>query len=455
MNLINDEWIPVRLKNSTIRTIAPWQITEEEIIELASPRPDFNGAMIQFLIGLLQTTCAPEYPKDWRQRLTNPPTSEELKQAFTPIQHAFNLDGEKPRFMQDSSLAKEEGNCNIDALLIEVPGENTLKENKDHFIKRGDVNQFCPACTAMALFTLQTNAPSGGAGHRTGLRGGGPLTTIILGENLWGTVWLNIMEKDVFLAKSRDCNKIKDADSFPWLDTTRIGKETTPEDVHPNQNFWAMPRRVWLISQGLTGVCSLCGKESNHLYRKYVTKNYGINYNGAWLHPLSPYYIDKNGSPSTPIHPQPGGIGYRDWLGLVQNDPDKNRKPAMIIEHFIQHRRKDLRLWAFGYDMDNMKARCWYEGIMPLVSVDDELRGEFEIRVTSLILTAQMIARETKTQIKKAWFDPKHKTKGDLSFVESRFWQETEAEFYHTLYALKDVLTNKTDVIPVLEVWHN
>lgn len=36
MNLINDEWIPVRLKNSTIRTIAPWQITEEEIIELAS-----------------------------------------------------------------------------------------------------------------------------------------------------------------------------------------------------------------------------------------------------------------------------------------------------------------------------------------------------------------------------------------------------------------------------------
>ena len=48
----------------------------------------------------------------------------------------------------------------IEALLIEAPGDKTLKENADHFIKSGMEKSVCPACTAMALFTLQTNAPS-------------------------------------------------------------------------------------------------------------------------------------------------------------------------------------------------------------------------------------------------------------------------------------------------------
>ncbi|MCP4406671.1 MAG: type I-E CRISPR-associated protein Cse1/CasA [Gammaproteobacteria bacterium] len=60
----------------------------------------------------------------------------------------------------------------ISELLIEAPGGNTLKENRDYFVKRGEVNCLCFPCIAMALFTLQTNAPSGGAGHRTSFGSG-------------------------------------------------------------------------------------------------------------------------------------------------------------------------------------------------------------------------------------------------------------------------------------------
>jgi hypothetical protein len=36
------------------------------------------------------------------------------------------------------------------------------------------------------LFSLQLNAPSGGKGYRTGLRGGGPLTTLIELQDIGG-----------------------------------------------------------------------------------------------------------------------------------------------------------------------------------------------------------------------------------------------------------------------------
>ena len=86
--------------------------------------------------------------------------------------------------MQDFSLKPEEAGLNsIAALLIESPGENALRNNSDHFRQARQVECLCPDCAAPALFTLQTNAPAGGVGYRTGLRGGGPLTTLCFVRN--------------------------------------------------------------------------------------------------------------------------------------------------------------------------------------------------------------------------------------------------------------------------------
>ncbi|MEO0250403.1 MAG: type I-E CRISPR-associated protein Cse1/CasA, partial [candidate division WOR-3 bacterium] len=104
MNLIEDAWIPVRRANGKIFRIAPWQITdkyqEDPIESLAAPRPDFNGALIQFLIGLIQTCAAPNNSQQWRQGLREPPAPEDLRQAFSSIIDAFHLDGDGPRFLQ-------------------------------------------------------------------------------------------------------------------------------------------------------------------------------------------------------------------------------------------------------------------------------------------------------------------------------------------------------------------
>lgn len=465
MNLINDPWIPVRRKSGKRELIKPAQIAEgtgeDVIIELATPRPDFNGALIQFLIGLLQTAFAPDNPRQWRKHFDDPPNSEELNKAFEPIVKAFELDGDGPRFMQDLKLDLNDNERKpISALLIESPGEKTQEDNTDHFIKRGSIDKLCPSCAATALFTLQINAPSGGQGHRTGLRGGGPMTTLVMADTLWQTCWLNTMDRQVFLSFCGNPKKSEDHDRFPWLAPTRTSdsdKFTTPKDTHPDQIFWSMPRRIRLIKtqESTTANCDLCGMRGSDVYRFYITKNLGINYKGPWMHLLTPYFIAADGTPSA-VHPQPGGIGYRHWLGLVQTAEANNGKkqPARIVEHFIRERSKDLRLWAFGYNMENMKARCWYDSAMPLILTDEIIREAYEFGVGALIKSAQLVSRETRTQVRKALFKPNNKVKGDLSFIESRFWQETEANFFESLRLLRDALTQRRDVVTLLEGWH-
>ena len=54
--------------------------------------------------------------------------------------------------MQDLDLRAADGDAlGIGALLIEAPGENTIRNNSHHFIKRGQVNQICPYCAALAV----------------------------------------------------------------------------------------------------------------------------------------------------------------------------------------------------------------------------------------------------------------------------------------------------------------
>ena len=443
MNLITDAWIPVRRKNGKVERIAPCEMTEGEdvITVLAVPRPDFNGALIQFLIGLLQTTFAPKNPREWRKWFKHPPGTEELREAFDPIAYAFELDGDGPLFMQDLLLENEikslppkkqkERIRPIYELLIDAPTGKTLDDNTDHFVKRGAIKELCPVCAVMALLTLQINATSGGQGNRTGLRGGGPMTTLLLSDTLWLTCWFNILDRQTFLALCGNRGKAHDSDRFPWLSQTRTsegGKLTTPADAHPDQIFWAMPRRIRLIMerQNEQDICDLCGMSNRIMVSHFMAKNLGVNYKGPWIHPLSPYFFDTDGTPSA-IHPQPGGIGYRHWLGLVQTSEDNNgkRKPASVVEHFILERRRDLRLWAFGYDMDNMKARCWYDSTMPLLFINDNFQEEYENRISCMVKASKWVCGALLLGcLRASYFEPTVNKSNNVLWKVPKTWKK-------------------------------
>ncbi|MEN9864627.1 MAG: hypothetical protein RL748_217, partial [Pseudomonadota bacterium] len=205
-------------------------------------------------------------------------------------------------------------------------------------------------------------------------------------------------------------------------------------------------RRIRLdFSQLDTGTCAICGRQAQPLLTRYLTKNYGLNYKGPWSHPLSPYYTLKE--ERLPLHPQPGGLGYRHWLGWVlgmKNDK-KEQHAAAIVTHALQHRDREiggaLRLWAFGYDMDNMKPRCWYESTLPLYGMADLppairklLAKALETEVAHWLNAAELVIFMLRSAVKDAWFSAD--ARGDFSNIDAAFWSATEAPFYQHLKTL-------------------
>ena len=318
---------------------------------------------------------------EWVSLFCKPPSKEQLFHSMQKDQRYFDLIGDEISFMQEPNL--NAGRKPIANLLIESPGENTLEQNTDHFVKRDRVKGMCEACTAASLYTLNANAPAGGAGIRTSLRGGGPLTVAIIPDGYnaaYDTLWHWLVECTYFQRSGEDklhsFNYKDSAAKFPWAGDIRISKEkgteTTAKHIHPFQTYWGMPRRTKLSTSEVTqGTCDVCGTENTMLYQSYESLPYGLNYGEGIIHPLSPYYSDKDGL-KLPVHPQPGGFTYRHWPLYIMTDSSTNPRPITL--QVIDKRLKDLekmkvicgiRVKVFGYDMDNMKARCWYESMMP------------------------------------------------------------------------------------------
>ncbi len=470
MNLVKDIWLPIVRKNGKEEKIAIHQLLKEyesnPVMEILVPRPDFKNALYQLLIGIVQVTSMPESEVDWAECFENPCSSFEFSERVREYEDCFEIDSGNADFMQDCDLPKTEKKL-ISALLIEAPGENTVKNNKAHFVKSGLVNQMDGYWAAVALYTLQTFAPSGGSGHRVGLRGGGPLTTIIIpqGEStLWEKIWFNVLSQENVSLIPGDLNKKEKADIFPWMNETKIsdkkGKEIFSSQVHPFYHFFGMPRRIRLEFLEERGFCDVSGVESERLVKTYKAKNYGNNYDGVWAHPLNAYrsYPQKPNDLPSSIKAQPGGIGYRHWLGQAIEAESVN--PAITVQQISESSSRSamadkygVTLWIAGYDMDNMKARCWYESIMPFYALTPNEILLVQNFISRFISSTADLAKSLKSSLKFAWANRPKDIKGDISFIESSFWQNTEEPFYNLLSELVSNLEYVEKRNELLDFW--
>lgn len=475
MNLLQDQWITViRLNGSeTSEKIAPHQITDgyenNPIVDVFAPRPDFKAALYQFLLGLLHTAAAPDSELEWEDFWDEPPSPEYLEKKFLVYKDCFELDGEGPAFMQDYDAEElmQAELLPVEDIIGGVLSENTRKKNADLFVKQGSIQNISPYWAAIALFTVQINGVPAWGQHRVGLRGNGPLTTLVMlnqehrKSTLWQKLWLNVLTQEKIRTLPGNLRKTARADYFPWMAKTRVspkGEITTPQDCHPLQVFWAMPRRIRLQFSGEAETCQLTGEPSENLVTGYRRLGGGVNYSGAWQHPLTPYYLDaKHEKPPISMKGQPGGFCYRHWLN-VNLTVDTNQ-PAEVIKIFIDRRQSHIKaagkpqLWLFGYDAENANVRCWYESLMPVYRVPESYRKTLVETVALWVDTAVEVMKNLRSAIKTAWFKRLQDAQGDFSFLDSAFWQETEPDFYRDLEGLLDCLQNGTDQSALHFAW--
>lgn len=163
MNLLHDPWMPVRDAEGARHWITAEQLADPRWRAFDADRPDFNGALAQFAIGLLQTTAPVPDEIAWTRLLRTPPEATMLRARFEPVAAAFELDGDGARFMQDFEMATVEGKSRpIAEILIDAPGEAADAKDNDLFVKRRKVDRLCGRCAGAAILTLQINAPEGG-----------------------------------------------------------------------------------------------------------------------------------------------------------------------------------------------------------------------------------------------------------------------------------------------------
>lgn len=448
-----EHWLPFQRASGVVEWLPPYAITDrigdDPIVSLACPRPDFDAAVTEFLIGLLSVALAPENEDDWAKHWRDPPKPEALRAALRALPDAFALDGKGPRVFQDADQFSDTKPNPIEALLIDTPGDQTTKFNKDLFVKRDRVSVLGRPAAAMALITMQTFAPAGGQGHRTSLRGGGPLMTLaepralLREEPMWRLIWANAETVEQMDARDGDHSRAWDAhDKFPWLAHTRIsndkaqGRPVYPADAAPAQAYFGLPRRIRLEIEEESCVCTLTGRSDLARVTGFRMKNYGVQYL-SWVHPLTPYYYDTK-SGLLPVHGQSGGVGWRDWQSLLFDSANTaGGRPAQAVAQFRARRADGLfRLIAAGYDMDNMKARGWVQAELPAYpNAALQRTASFAIGATD---AADQVARLVLLAVKSALFQRPKDAPGDFSHLRHSLWAGTQFAFFQIIGEIVD-----------------
>ena len=413
LNLITDPWIPVlrRVNGDVARdVIRPDQMAEADILFPDWPRADLNLACLELLIGLVYLADPPRDITDWKTRGASP---DQLRAALAPLAPAFDLLGDGPRFLQDFDAIEGSEN-HTDFLFIDSAGGQTARQNKDLMVRRGRYPQLQPALAAMALYTLQAFAPSGGAGNRTSMRGGGPMVTLVRpdGGALWDLVWANV---PVGVPVAPD-----ELDELPWMRPTEVSDKgqvcPPPEGELPAvETFFGQPRRLRLTADASGAVTGV------------IQKTYGTNYQG-WLHPLSPYYRIK--AEMLPKHPKPGHFGYRNWRGIVLQGKEADR--AATLSRFLKHRGGEpCRLLVAGWAMSNATPQDFLWSEAPVFALDDQ----GEMVAAQLVEAAEFAAFALAANTRDGTGETELLT-GAAARAREAFFVQTQAPFEAALDAI-------------------
>lgn len=462
LNLLNAPFFPVTTVSGARRWVTFAELRQEEgdyPVAFDWPRGDLNIAAFEFAVGVLALAYQPEDHDDWAA-IWRGMSDVDLDERLSALAFAFNLtgdgEGKGPRFLQDFGAIDGEAN-DIEALFIDTPGVNGQEKNADLLTHRGRFPALGLKAAAIALYALQQFAPSGGNGHRTSLRGGGPMTTLVWPDRppslapapLWRVLLSNLP------LSAKDAVHLDDSSlqrALPWLAAiiTPPGTDApmvhqADGRVHALQSFFGMPRRIRLVAGG-HGTCPLTG-EVGPLVAGFIQRTWGVNY-GAWRHPLTPYR-QKRTEPPYPVRLKSGRFGYRDWVGAVVGRAEKAHaaypaEPVAALGSRAELFRNDgfssSRLLAAGWAVKKMEAGTFLQSVQPLHLAEDAATADELARLAIAFADAgDAAAGLLRSNLKLALFGDRAKTATDSGVFEEAgdaFFERTEDAFHAALEAI-------------------
>lgn len=452
-NLLVDPFFPVVTSSGRKRWISFAELAQTDgdaPIEFDWPRPDFNIASYEFSVGVLAVAFQPSHEL-WQKLWSEPPTRGILETQLKPLIPAFELGGDGPRFMQDFEAFCTNDPNPIESLLVDTPGVNGQNKNADLLTHRKRYAQLGLPAAALALYALQQFAPSGGRGNRTSLRGGGPLTCVVLPSGEPQTLWHKILANLPLVDSMTELEGPVLKRIFPWLAPTHLSDKANGERelamadpaVHPLQAYFGMPRRIRLHISEVHGPCGLT-EQNGPLVTGYDQKPWGTNY-GPWVHPLTPYRRQKEADEPYSVKPKSGRFGYRDWVSIFYgSDEGKLAVPAANISAIAT--RRDLlgkgtgvRLRVGGWAMDKMEAGTFLWAETPLYLNADPARWNDMATVARKLAKAGDEGHNILRQaLRNALFSEHAKTSTDAGLFETartQFYEQTENIFHEILQA--------------------
>lgn len=367
MNLLTDDWIPVRPQVSgTTRQISlQTLLCGNDHWELALPRDDMELAALQLLICLVQVLLPPKDKQQWAERIARPLPPATFADATQDYHDWFKLDHPEYPFMQVINVSGIDKN--LDELLPGLQGAtNTCFVNEPNL-----ATGLCGGCAVIALFNRANNAPSFCGGIKAGLRGPTPVTTFgrlaIEGFNLRETVNFNLLTVDTIEKNYSVDSPIAKPNWVVVVKQTGI-KNKIKQGEEVNQSnfslaralFW-QPAHIELISDSkpINSICTCCGLRVA-TYRAFKYEKFSYGYSGVWEHPHSPNALSViEGHPETRHvrfnRSTPSWTQLSSYVVKSENDGEQQR-PALVIrqaQDYIsslpQKYRRIFELIAGGY----------------------------------------------------------------------------------------------------------
>ena len=292
MNLLTDQWIPVRPLDGggTGKISLRDLLCGERRWELCLPRDDMELAAMQLLICITQVIMTPKTTEELRSRIAKPLSEGDYEIAISPYDDWFQLDHPEYPFMQVRGVTAKDPTP-MDKLLAGVTGAT----NSCFVNQAGLAGGLCDGCATIVLFNQASCAPSFGGGFKSGLRRSSPVTTLVQGDHLRRTVWLNVLcEESVTQA-------------IPWHEDTTLQKPTWMEPIKAGETIpvqqigffrgllW-QPAHIELHPPVVAESCSCCGSRTDKVYTAFNKAKFSFTVAGTWPHPHSPrIMVNKKG----------------------------------------------------------------------------------------------------------------------------------------------------------------